>query len=99
MIKDNFLEKIRSRTAVMGVVGLGYVGLPLAVEFAQGGLRVVGIDVDERKVTSIGRGESYIADVASPVLAGLVQGGRLRAVCGYAALRECDAVSICVPTP
>ena len=99
MIKDNLLEKIRSRTAVMGVVGLGYVGLPLAVEFAQGGLTVIGIDVDERKITAIGRGESYIADVASPALAALVQSGKFRASCDYAVLRECDAVSICVPTP
>jgi UDP-N-acetyl-D-glucosamine dehydrogenase len=99
MIKDSLLEKIRSRTAVMGVVGLGYVGLPLAVEFAQGGLTVIGIDVDQRKIMAIGRGESYMTDVASPVLAGLVQAGRLRAACDYAVLRECDAVSICVPTP
>jgi UDP-N-acetyl-D-glucosamine dehydrogenase len=99
MIKDILLEKIRSRTAVIGVVGLGYVGLPLAVEFAQGGLTVIGIEVDERKVSAIGRGESYIPDVASPVLAGLVQAGKLRAACDYAVLRECDAVSICVPTP
>ncbi|MEP7359472.1 MAG: NAD(P)-binding domain-containing protein, partial [Anaerolineales bacterium] len=83
MIKDDFLEKIRSRAAVVGVVGLGYVGLPLAMEFAQGGLTVIGIDVDERKITSLGRGESYIADVPAPALAGLVQAGKFRAVRDY----------------
>ena len=99
MIKDDLLEKIRGRTAVLGVVGLGYVGLPLAVEFCRGGLAVIGIDVDPRKIAAIGRGESYIADVASPVLAGLVQSGQLRAAATYDVLSQCDAVSICVPTP
>jgi len=93
------LAKIQSRKARLGVVGLGYVGLPLAVEFAQAGLEVVGIDVDARKVDALGRGESYIPDVPTAVVAGLAQAGRLTATTSYAALRDCDAVSICVPTP
>jgi len=98
-IKDSLLERIRSRQAVLGIVGLGYVGLPLAVEFARAGLRVVGIEVDQRKVEAITRGESYVPDVPTPVLADLVRRGLLRATTDYAELRQADAVSICVPTP
>ncbi len=98
-MKTQLLEKIRTRQARLGVVGLGYVGLPLAVEFAQAGIAVVGIDVDERKVAAITRGESYIPDVPGATVARLAQAGRLSATTDYAALRECDAVSICVPTP
>ena len=99
MAKEQLLEKIRARSATLAVVGLGYVGLPLAVEFARAGLTVVGIDVDARKVASVQRGESYIPDVPSALLAELVAAGRLRATTDYAALRAADAVSICVPTP
>ena len=98
-MKTQLLEKIRTRQARLGVVGLGYVGLPLAVEFAQAGIEVVGIDVDARKVAAITRGESYIPDVPSATVAALAQAGRLSATTDYAALRDCDAVSICVPTP
>jgi UDP-N-acetyl-D-glucosamine dehydrogenase len=98
-MKTELFEKIRSRQARLAVVGLGYVGLPLAVEFAGAGLEVVGIDVDARKVAAIARGESYIPDVPGEVVAALAQAGRLSATTDYAALRECDAVSICVPTP
>ena len=98
-IKSQVLDKIHNRAATVGVVGLGYVGLPLAVEFARAGLTVVGIDVDARKVESVNRGESYIPDVPTLLLAGLVQAGRLRASASYSVVGECDAVSICVPTP
>jgi UDP-N-acetyl-D-glucosamine dehydrogenase len=98
-IKSQLLEKIRNRAATVGIVGLGYVGLPLAVEFARAGLTVVGIEVDARKIEAVNRGESYIPDVPTPVLAGLVRAGRLRASASYSVLDECDAVSICVPTP
>ncbi len=98
-VKEQLLEKIRARSATLAVVGLGYVGLPLAVEFARAGLTVVGIDVDARKVEAVQRGESYIPDVPSALLAELVLAGRLSATTDYAALRAADAVSICVPTP
>ncbi len=98
-IQQNLLEKIRTRSAALGIVGLGYVGLPLAVEFARAGLRVVGVEVDRRKVEAITRGESYVPDVPTPVLADLVRRGLLRATTDYAELRQADAVSICVPTP
>jgi UDP-N-acetyl-D-glucosamine dehydrogenase len=98
-MQTQLLDRINTRQARLAVVGLGYVGLPLAVEFAQAGLAVVGIEVDARKVAAIGRGESYIPDVASATVAALTQAGRLSATSDYAVLRECDAVSICVPTP
>ncbi len=93
------LKKIENKTAVLGVVGLGYVGLPLAVEFARGGLRVVGVEVDPRKVERLNRGESYIPDVPSTSVADLVKRDLLSATTDYAELRHADAVSICVPTP
>ncbi len=99
MVKDELLERIRTRTATLAVVGLGYVGLPLAVEFARAGLKVVGIDVSAAKVAAVNRGESYIPDVPSAALKELVAAGRLSATQDYGALRASDAVSICVPTP
>jgi UDP-N-acetyl-D-glucosamine dehydrogenase len=98
-LKDDLLRRFADRTAVIGVVGLGYVGLPLAVEFARAGLRVIGVEVDAGKVTALGRGESYIQDVPADVVAELVSRGRLSATTDYAELRHADAVSICVPTP
>jgi UDP-N-acetyl-D-glucosamine dehydrogenase len=98
-MQKQLLEKIENKTAMLGVVGLGYVGLPLAVEFARGGLRVVGIEVDPRKVEMLNRGESYIPDVPSAAVADLVKRDRLSATANYAELRHVDAVSICVPTP
>jgi UDP-N-acetyl-D-glucosamine dehydrogenase len=98
-IKEKALEKIANRTAVVGVVGLGYVGLPLAVEFALAGFKVIGIDYDPRKVDALNAGISYIPDVPTKQVEDLVKAGRLFATTDYAALREADTVSICVPTP
>jgi UDP-N-acetyl-D-glucosamine dehydrogenase len=92
-------EKIRSRRARVGVVGLGYVGLPLAVEFAQAGFSVTGIDVSEQKVRRINAGESYIGDVPSATLGPLVAAGTLCATSDFAAVAGLDTVNICVPTP
>ena len=95
----DILDKIARREASVGVVGLGYVGLPLAVALAQEGLHVVGADVDEAKVRQIAAGQSYIADVPTADVAELVARGRLAATTDYAVLREVDAILICVPTP
>jgi UDP-N-acetyl-D-glucosamine dehydrogenase len=97
--KNELIKKIESREAQVAVVGLGYVGLPLAVAFAEAGFSVVGVDLDERKVKAINRGVSYIEDVASDQLASLVASGRLSASQQYGALAAAEAISICVPTP
>ena len=93
------IERIAQREARVAIIGLGYVGLPLAVVFAEAGFQVVGIDLDPRKVEAITRGESYIEDIPTARLAPLARAGRLTATSDFAALRACDTVSICVPTP
>jgi UDP-N-acetyl-D-glucosamine dehydrogenase len=92
-------EKIDRNEALIAVVGVGYVGLPLAVEVGHAGLRVVCIDVSEEKTKLINEGTSYIADVPTEQLAPLVKQGLIRATTNFDALRDADAVSICVPTP
>ena len=92
-------ERITSRRARAGVVGLGYVGLPLAVELARAGFDTVGIDLDAGKVEAINRGESYIPDVPTADVAALTAQGRLRATTDFAVLADLDTVNICVPTP
>ena len=92
-------DKLNERRAVVGVIGLGYVGLPLAVEFARGGLRVIGFDLDQSRVDAINRGESYIPDVPTEMVAALVEGGKLSAATDFSHLADTDAVIICVPTP
>lgn len=98
-MKDTLLKKIETREAVVGIVGLGYVGLPLAVAFAEAGFKVVGIDVIAEKVNLLNQGTSYIEDVPSSQLAPLVADGRFRASTSYSDLAEVDTISICVPTP
>lgn len=93
------LARLVSRQARVGVIGLGYVGLPLAAEFARGGFTVTGFDVDAERIARVNRGESYIPDVPAAELARHQAGGRLRASADWEALREMDAISICVPTP
>jgi UDP-N-acetyl-D-glucosamine dehydrogenase len=93
------LDRLTSRQARVGVVGLGYVGLPLAVEFARCGLNAVGIDLDERKVATIRRGASYVPDVPSSAVAELTAAGRLTATADFAVISTLDTVNICVPTP
>ena len=92
-------EQIRNKTAKVGVVGLGYVGLPLAVEYAKAGFTVIGIDLSKSKTDQIMAGKSYIADIGDDVLAPLVAQGKLRATTDFAAISELDTVNICVPTP
>jgi len=93
------IDKIRSGEARAGVVGLGYVGLPLAVEIADSGLSVIGIDVQSSKVEAINAGRSYVLDVPSTRVAALVEAGRLRATTDFASVAELDTINICVPTP
>ena len=96
---ENLRDRIRSRKARTGVVGLGYVGLPLAVELAKAGFHATGIDLDERKVQLINDGRSYIPDVATADVQALHATGRLDATTDFAVVRELDTVNICVPTP
>jgi UDP-N-acetyl-D-glucosamine dehydrogenase len=97
--KHLLLEKIASRTARVGVIGLGYVGLPLLAEFAAGGFDATGFEVDARKAEAINRGESYIPDVPTSHVAELVASKKLRATTDFAALKDQDIIIICVPTP
>src|SRR5512145_2280395 len=96
---SQLVSRIETRKASVGIIGLGYVGLPLAIVFAEAGYRVLGIDVDERKVDAIERGESYVEDIPSELIRRMVAEGRLVATTDFAWLAQCDAVSICVPTP
>src|SRR6202171_2213448 len=99
MIKNEIINLIKDKRARVGVIGLGYVGLPLLTEFAGKGFNTVGFEVDERKASQINAGESYIGDVASSLVKELVDTGRLRATTDFDHLKECDAIIICVPTP
>ncbi len=99
MSREALLQRIENRTARIGVIGMGYVGLPLAVEFGRAGYRVLGVDPQTKKVDQLNRGQSYIPDVPTETVAALVREGRLSATTEYAPLREMDAVLICVPTP
>ena len=96
---DYLRDKITNKTAQVGVLGLGYVGLPLAVEFARAGFNVVGIDVQKSKVDQFNRGRSYVRDVSTEVLQPLIESGKLRATTDYGIIRELDTIDICVPTP
>jgi UDP-N-acetyl-D-glucosamine dehydrogenase len=96
---DTLRQKLVTRTARTGVVGLGYVGLPLAVELARAGFDTTGIDLDVRKVELLNRGESYIQDVPSRDVAELGRAGRLRATTDPAVVSDLDTLNICVPTP
>jgi UDP-N-acetyl-D-glucosamine dehydrogenase len=93
------LDKIRKREARVGVVGLGYVGLPLGMAFAEAGFPVIGLDIDRRKVDALNRGESYIRHIPSEPLRALTQSGRLGASTDFGRVGELDCVIICVPTP
>ncbi len=98
-LKNDLIRRLKDRSARVAVLGLGYVGLPLATVFAEAGFQVTGIDPAAEKVAAIQRGESYIQDVPTDQVARLVRDGRLVASTDFAALAQADAVSICVPTP
>jgi UDP-N-acetyl-D-glucosamine dehydrogenase len=92
-------SKISSKKARVGVLGLGYVGLPLAVEFAKAGFDVIGIDVQQSKVNQFNAGQSYIRDVPDSIFAPLIESGKLRATTDFSVIQTLDTIDICVPTP
>src|ERR1700694_5035516 len=98
-ISDILLNKINDQSARLGVIGLGYVGLPLATTFAQNGFTVLGLDLDKQKLSKLLQDTSFIADVPASHIALLRSEGRFRATDEYCALEQCDAIFICVPTP
>jgi len=96
---SQFERKLYDKIAVIGIVGLGYVGLPLAVAFAEAGLKVKGFDVQEKRVESVNRGESYINDISSQDFSKIIKTTRLQATTDQSRLKEVDAILVCVPTP
>jgi UDP-N-acetyl-D-glucosamine dehydrogenase len=96
---QELIEKIRRREARCGIIGLGYVGLPLGLEFARAGLRVTGIDVDTRKIEALRAGRSYIVDTSDGEITEQVKAGRFTATDDFSVIRDLDTVNICVPTP
>jgi UDP-N-acetyl-D-glucosamine dehydrogenase len=92
-------EKIRNRTARVGIIGLGYVGLPLAMEFAKAGFSVTGIDIQPSKVSQLNRGQSYVQDVSTDTLKKWVSGGKFRATSDFSVISDLDTINIAVPTP
>ncbi len=98
-MKAELLKKIKSKDLVVGVVGLGYVGLPLAVEKAKAGFRTIGFDVQKTKVDMVNRGQNYIGDVVDSGLEQIVSEGRMTATSDFAFVRDVDFIAICVPTP
>src|SRR5664279_2579680 len=93
------LDKITSNTEGVGIIGLGYVGLPLAVGFAQAGVKVIGFDKSQTKVDRINQGDNYIKDIRDAVLREVVESITLIATTDFSRMKECDALLICVPTP
>ncbi|SFG57130.1 nucleotide sugar dehydrogenase, partial [Clostridium homopropionicum] len=99
ILKDELLSKLKNRTAKLGVVGLGYVGLPLAVEKARAGYAVIGFDVQEKKVNLVNEGHNYIGDILDEDLENLVKEGKIKATTNFSFVKDVDAVAIAVPTP
>lgn len=99
MMKEQLIRKIQNRTIVAGVIGLGYVGLPLAVEKAKAGFQTIGFDIQKSKTDKVNQGINYIGDVAGSDLSALVEKGMLRATSDFSLIREADFIAICVPTP
>lgn len=97
--KEQLLGKLARREARVAILGLGYVGLPLAMEFAKAGFRVTGVDVDAKKVALLNAGASHLADVPHARVSNAIRNGTFNATTDFSALVECDAISICVPTP
>ncbi|MEN8240584.1 MAG: nucleotide sugar dehydrogenase [Chloroflexota bacterium] len=98
-LQKNLEKKFEDRSAMIAILGMGYVGLPLAVIFADAGFNVVGIDPDERKIKILNKGKSYISDVPSEHVERLVKSGKLKGTTDFSVLQQADGVSVCVPTP
>src|SRR5688500_5227923 len=98
-IKEKLIKDLKEKKARVAILGLGYVGLPLAVAFAEAGFRVTGIDLDASKIEALNKAESYIPDVKTGTVEKLVRSGHLNATTDFSVLKDIDAVSICVPTP
>ncbi len=98
-VAQELMRRIKDRTATCGVIGLGYVGLPLALEFARAGFKVIGYDVDPKRVKAVNEAKSYVGDIHDHELAPFVKEGKLRAALPDDSLGQCDTISICVPTP
>ena len=96
---EQLTKRIENRTAVIGVVGIGYVGLPVATTFAEAGFKVVGIDLREEKVALLNEGRSHLRDIPDDRISPLVETGRLSASTSFDPLKEADVVIVCVPTP
>src|SRR5262249_32766368 len=96
---EALIQKIRRREARCGVIGLGYVGLPLALEFARAGFEVTGIDLDQRKIDAIAAGRSYIVDTKDDEIREQVERKKFRATSDFSVIRDLDTINICVPTP
>jgi len=99
MSSCKLLDKIENNKEVVGIIGLGYVGLPLAVSFAKNGIKVLGIEKSEKKVSSVNEGQNYIQDINDEVLKSCVREGKLSATSDESRIHECDVLIICVPTP
>ncbi|HOV70439.1 MAG TPA: nucleotide sugar dehydrogenase, partial [Clostridia bacterium] len=97
--KEQLLEKIKNKTAVVGVLGLGYVGLPLAVEKAKAGYKTIGFDIQAKKVKMVNKGVNYIGDIIDDDLATVVSSGKLSAYSDFSKIKDLDCIAICVPTP
>ena len=97
--KETLIKKLKEKNAKIAILGLGYVGLPLAVVFGEAGFNVTGVDPDTRKIEALSKGISYIPDVKTETVAKLVKDGKFTATADFSVLKEMDAVSICVPTP
>jgi len=99
VLTEKFLQRIERREAVVGVVGLGYVGLPLILHFGEKGFPVVGLDIDSRKIEALHAGKSYIEYLPGERIAAVIRGGKFRATQDFSAAAECDALILCIPTP
>ena len=99
VVKNRLMEKIRQRQAVVGIVGLGYVGLPLVLRFLEEGFAVTGFDIDKKKIDQLEKGESYIEHISTLPLMQAMQQGRFRGTTDFSLVRDVDAIILCVPTP
>src|SRR5262249_8964487 len=97
--KDLLLEKFKTHSAAVGVIGLGYVGLPLALAFAERGFRAIGLDIDPNKIEALRAGRCYIHHIGDAPVQRAVSSGRFVASADFSQLAQCDAIMICVPTP